>query len=31
MGEEAMMTIVPALHRVASELAKDFNAEDNAS
>ena len=31
MGEEAMKTIIPALHRVASDLAKDFNAEENAS
>jgi hypothetical protein len=31
MGEEAMRTIVPALQRVASDLAKEFNAEENAS
>jgi IclR family transcriptional regulator, acetate operon repressor len=30
MGEDAMRTIVPALHRVAADLAKDFNAEESA-
>jgi IclR family acetate operon transcriptional repressor len=31
MGEDAMRTIVPALQRVATDLAKDFSAEESAS
>jgi IclR family transcriptional regulator, acetate operon repressor len=30
MGEDAMRTIVPALQRVAADLAKDFSAEESA-
>src|SRR5260370_40696718 len=31
MGEDAIRTIVPDLHRVAADLAKDFNAEESTS
>jgi hypothetical protein len=31
MGEDAMRTIIPALHRVAADLAKDFSAEESAN
>jgi IclR family transcriptional regulator, acetate operon repressor len=31
MGDDAMKTIIPALHRVAADLAKDFSAEESTS
>jgi IclR family acetate operon transcriptional repressor len=31
LGEDAMRTIVPALQRVAADLAKDFSAEESAT
>lgn len=31
LGEDALRTIVPALQRVAADLAKDFSAEESAS